>query len=923
MDSGFRGGTEPVPFMENARTGTLSSGIRYYLLDNPRPEGRAFLSLVVDAGSILETEEERGLAHFVEHMAFNGTARFPGQDLINYLRTLGMRFGPEVNARTSFDYTIYDLEVPVEIGAGGERRIPERALAVIDDWTWSLVFDADDFENERLVILEEYRFRMGAQERVNRQLFPVLFRDSRYAERLPIGTLEVLENAPVERLIEFYEKWYRPENMAIIIVGDFDVDLLEAELENHFPVHRIWERDFTRPRYDLRLPVSGSLETLVITDHELTQSSVELFWQRNPEIARADLSAYRELLIGNLIGSMISMRFQEEMLKEETPYAWAGAGSFNYAYSSGFYYLSAMPRTGAVTETLEELLLTKESLYRYGFLQEEVNEAKAYIISNLERMVAEEGRHQSSGFIRSFTQHFLNNAPAADYSWELNTVRNMLPGISLEEINATVRSYFAEDDLTIIITATESERSLLPDDSQIRAMVYEAGMAYITPPAREALTGEILDHIPSRGSIVTESIDSETGALRWVLSNGAEVILFETNNTNNQISLYASARGGTLSVSEESSVSALLAADMLNYSGLGSFSRTELMRLLIDKQVSLSFWAMGYERGFRGSTSVQDQQTLFEMLYVNFTRPRFENETINVLLNQYRSSLREEENDPAYVLYREVQRSISGNPRHHAVSAEDLDRVNIDDAMAFILRSLNPADYVFVFTGIIDPVIMRPLVENYIASIPAYEPGREFNTRAVPDPRRPQFLESEIYFGMDNRSIVELNWFIPMTFSEEAHANTSVLNDYLGIRLNDRIREDLGGVYAIGSWFYVSPQSGELSGRVVFYCDPARVDELIEAVIYELEDIAAGNIDPIVFNQAVEAVLRGYEDLLQRDNTIAESFANSVMIFDSPLARLYNRPRYFGAVREEGLVEIMTHILNGNYIRVVLYPEVN
>ena len=918
--------SEEIPLMANARTGLLSSGMRYYLLDNAMPEGRALLTLVVDAGSILETEEERGLAHFLEHMAFNGTTRFPKNDLLNYLRSLGMRFGPEVNARTSFDYTIYDLEVPTERGSNGERRIPERALAIIDDWTWALTFDLEEFENERLVLIEEYRFRMGANERVNRQIYPVLFRDSLYSERLPIGLLSVLETAPIERLINYYERWYRPENMAIIIVGDFDVDLLETELELHFPVHREQDNYFTRPRHDLRQPEPGSLQTITVTDHELTDSYVELYWQRLPLPRNMDMAAFREDLIDNLIDTMLSIRFQEEAVKLQTPYAWAGAGTFGFAAQSRFYYIVAQSREGEIEGTLSELLLTKESLIRYGFVEEELNEAKSSILSYLDRMVAEEGRHQSSRYIRAFTQHFLDNIAAPGFSWELETTRALLPGINLEEINSVVRSYFAEDDLTIIITAPDSELSSIPSDAQIRTIAAESRYAQIAAPVRSTLSENLLDYIPRPGSIVSESIDSETGATRWALSNGAEVILRESRNTNNQITLYALAQGGSYSygstgiVPNAAAASADMAAAMLGASGLGSFTRTELTRFLQDKQASLSFWSQPFLRGFQGSATVQDAETLFELLYLNFVHTRLDAEPIEVMLSQQRTSLSNMENDPTSAFLREFSRVAAGNPRFHPSATEDLDLVNIDEALRFITMSLNPADYTFVFVGNMDIQMMRPLIENYIASIP--RGNQNFNRWAETDPLRPSRVERNFFRGSDERSMVNLSWYSPYPFSEEAHAAASILDAYLEIALNDAIRESLGGVYAIGSSFVVTPVSRpELSGIVRFICDPNRAEELLDAVILELQNIASGDINNVIFAQALEAVLQGHDELVQRDNLIAQSYANSVRIFNSPLSRQDNRPNYYRAVTVRDVQEMMRLLLGGNYIRMILYPE--
>ena len=471
--AGFAKATDPVPFMENARTGILPSGLRYYLLENAMPEGRAFLTLAVNAGSVLETEEERGLAHFVEHMAFNGTVRFPGLELVNYLRSLGMRFGPEVNAYTSFDATVYGIEVPVETGPDGRKIIPDKALAVIDDWSWGITFESESVDNERLVILEEYRTRLGARERINRQMFPLLFRGSPYAERLPIGLPEVIENAPAQRLKDFYKKWYRPENMAVIIVGDFDAAFLEARLAEHFPVRPGDDAPFYRPRHDLRNPIKGSFETLIITDSELSRSRVDLYWKRKAEKSRGDLASYREGIIDYLTATMLSLRFEEAAAKPETPYIYAGGGMLNYGYSSRFYVLVAQAKTGTVRDSLRELLLARESLSRHGFTQDETEIAKASLVSYMEQAVSEKDNQHSNTHISSFTRHFLRGETVPDVEWEEEAVNRLLPGIALSEINRAVKNYFSDDDLTAIITAPEAEKESLPTNEEIRGMAAE------------------------------------------------------------------------------------------------------------------------------------------------------------------------------------------------------------------------------------------------------------------------------------------------------------------------------------------------------------------------------------------------------------------------------------------------------------------
>ena len=917
--SGLGKASDLVPFMENAKTGVLPSGLRYYLLENTQPEGRAFLTLAVNAGSVLETEEERGLAHFVEHMAFNGTARFEKSELINYLRSLGMRFGPEINAYTSFDETVYGIEVPVETGSGGQKIVPAMALAVLDDWCHSVTFDPEEVDKERLVVMEEYRARLGAQERINRQIYPVIFKGSPYADRLPIGLPEVIENAPKERLEGFYKKWYRPENMAVIIVGDFDAEYLEGTLAEHF--HNLWPASgsFIRPRYNLSAPKKGNLQTLILTDSELSESSVELYWKQKAENRQSNLANYRESLIDYLTSIMLYLRFQEETAKSETPYMWGGSGWANYGYSTRLFALWAEAKTDLSRATLKELFLVKESLSRYGFTQYEAEIAKAAIISQMEQMVDEKDRQNSNYYVDAFTQHFLKGESAPDLEWELNAIKLLSPGITLNEINKRVKSYFSEDDLFIIISAPDNEKASLPTESEVKTMAAEAKKAKIPPPATGNTSGALLEKTPNPQPIVSETTDSETGAIRWKLGNGAEIILKDTKNKNSEISLYAQARGGTMSASDETAVSAYLAAEMLNASGLGPYSRAELTRALLDKQVSLSFWTQNYLRGFQGGAAVKDLQTLFEMLYISFTQPRFDPEAIKAMLDQYRSSMAFQENDPNAVFQREITRTINRNPRFHPLEKEDLEKADTNAALAFIKKSLNPGDYTFVFTGNLDVPLLRSLTETYVASIPASTP---FNAWADIDAGRPSDTTREIKKGREERSTVYMSWYGSQPYTEDRGTAVSVLSEYLDIVLIDEIREALGGVYSVSSWVSITPlPNAELSGGAYFTCDPKRVEELVTAVKEEFAKVSRGNIDSGVLQKAIEALIKEQEESIQSNLYIAQSYANSAVIYRSPLSRLDKRPALYRAVKAADIQKAAQELLGGSQVRLTLYPE--
>jgi zinc protease len=919
---------DPVPFMSEVRTGTLPNGLRYYILENSRPENRAFLTLAVNAGSVLEQDDERGLAHFVEHMAFNGTARFPESELVKYLQSLGMRFGPEVNAYTSFDETVYGIEVPVETGDDGLKRIPGKALDVLDDWTHAITFAPADVDDERRVIMEEYRSRLGAMERIQRKMIPVIFRGSPYAERLPIGLPEIIQNAPASRLEGFYKTWYRPDNMALILVGDFDGAVLERELASHFTAPRP-DTALDHPVYELPEPEKNRLQVEIYTDPEYPNTRIDLYYKLPRQSRGGDLAAYRESLIGNLIDRMLSLRFEEASANQENPYTDAGSAEIRYGKESGYYIMVAIAKPGAGEASLTALLREKESISRYGFTGAEIDRAKRSLLSDLRRQVSEKDRQHSNAYINAFTVHFLQERLCPDIEWELDASMKLLPGISSKDIAAAAKAYFAAGDLTVMVTAPEADAAGLPGAADIRRMdirriVAESRRARIPRPkeAPKAAAGvSLLDETPISGFIATESEDPESGTIRWELDNGAVVILKETSNRNNEIIFYALARGGIIGVPPGDIVSAKLAAEMATASGSGPYSRTELIKKLADKQVSISFWINTFYRGFQGSATVEDLETFFELLHLGFTGPRMDSGAVGALLDQYRTDLAQRNENPEAVFIDELSRTIfSNNPYYKPLEASDLSRVDTNTSLAFVRRALNPADYTFVFTGNLDIPALRNYAETYLASIPR---GETWNTWTDPNIQRPGKTEKTVYKGKEEKSLVFLAWFLPEPYSESGDAAASVLTEYLDIRLTEEIRESLGGVYSVSADASLSvfPPDGELVMQVFFACDPRRAAELSAAIQEEIRRIAEGSIDGETFTKAALALGKTHEESMQSNLFIARNLANYSVMLNMPLSRLDRRPELYSSVTAADIQDIVQRFLQNGPVEAVLYPE--
>jgi zinc protease len=910
--------SDPVPFMAAARTGILPSGLRYYILENSLPQNRAYLVLAVNAGSVVEADDERGLAHFVEHMAFNGTARFPKQELLNYLRSLGMRFGADANAYTGFDETVYGIEVPVE-EKDGRGKIPERALAILDDWTRAVSFAPADVDGERSIIMEEYRTSLGAMDRVRKILLPILLSGSRYAERDVIGLPEIIENAPAEKLAGFYRRWYRADNMALIFVGDFDGRALEEELAAHFGISAPAE-PVSRPAFDVPPPKKGNFRVELITDPELTYTSFNLYWKQRTDRERGTLGAYRDALIDRLIDSMVALRFEEASSNPESSYVGAWGGVLRWVASARFYVMGAQAKIGGVEGSLRELLLEKEAMVRYGFTGPELERAKLSLLSSLEQGVSEKDRQESRSFARSFTAHFLDGEIAADIEWELDAARRLLPGIGKAEIDGAVKNYFASDDLNLFLLAPGADAPDLPSTERIRAIFAEAAKAEIKSRDSGDLSAELVDAEPEAGKVKAESLDAETGAHIWELSNGAKVILKETNNRNNEIILYALARGGSMNVPEPQDISADLAAEMISASGLGPYSRPELVKKLSGRQLSFSFWNSNYYRGFQGSSTVKDLEILFQMLYLGFTQPKIDLSAVKAMLDQYRANLAREEEDPEVVFHHEVTRTVSGgHPRLKPLELKDLERVSVEDALEYVRASLNPADYTFVFTGNINLEKMKALAETWLASIP---PRDAMNSWVDPGVKRPEKAEKRILKGKEDQSMVFLGWFAPAAFSEEKSQIAAALTEYLDIILTDEIRENIGGVYSIYAQASATPvPKGEETLSVYFFCDPRRAEELILAIRGIFASLAAGEPDGDVFNKAVEALLKEYERSMQNNSYIAQSYANSAVLHNSPLGRLNRRPDLIRSIRPAHMRDMIRELLAGGSAQVVLYPE--
>jgi zinc protease len=620
---------------------------------------------------------------------------------------------------------------------------------------------------------------------------------------------------------------------------------------------------------------------------------------------------------------MLSERFDDSVLEPDASYVGAGAELFSIVRPSRFYFLNLVSKPGMTEKALDDLLIAKESVRRFGFSNTEIERAKRSLLSDIARNAAEKEKNDSSSFTWKLTRHYLDNASIPDIDWELAAVEKLLPSITKNDIHNKAKNYFSYDDIFVFISAPEAEAPYIPSKADITQKIKTSGSLKIKKPDAAVFDASLLDKTPVRGEIAEEIIHEDTGITEWKLDNGATVLIKNTLNKNDDIELYAVSRGGSAAAPLEDAVSAGFAAELLSASGIGPWGSQELVKKLSGKQVSFSFNMGNFTRNIRGSSNTADLKTLFELIYLSFTDIRIDPKIVRVVIDMYRTILAQRSQNPEAVFYDEVQKIMYGNnPRFMPLTIDDLSKIDADTALDILKKCSNPADYTFVITGNIDLETMPNFVETYIASIPAKTSFNQW-TKPVPPIQRPGKTDLAIHKGKESKSYVYSGRFVSKVFDENTDNICGALSEYLDIVLVKSIREKLGGSYSIGAAasFLPVPPDGEINFGVNFACDPERAVELTAAVEAELAKIAAGDIDADTFANAKKALIKNWEQSMQSNSFLSRSFADYRVIFDIPLARLYEKPSMYESLSQIDMRNLMREILRQEPVTVILYPE--
>ncbi len=908
--------TQPMPVDPQITMGQFKNGMRYYIRTTKKPEKRAELRLVVKAGSILEDDDQLGLAHFVEHMAFNGTKNFPKHELQAFIESLGMRFGAHLNAYTSFDETVYMLHVPTD-----KPGALERSFQVLQDWAQNVSFDATEIEKERGVVVEEWRSSRGAGMRNTEKLFPIMFKGSRYANRLPIGKPEIIQNSKLERIKQYYKDWYRPDLMAVVAVGDFDKAAVEKLVNAHFG--SLPAATSPRPREEYGVPDRTETGYAINIDKETTTTSVEVntLLPARPE---GSIGAYRQNTVDRLFSGMLNARFAELAQKPDAPFVFGFSGRSTFlGRNKEIAYLNALVKEGAVENAMRALLTEAERVARFGFTETELARQKISVLRNYERLALEKENALASSKAAEYIRNFLmgETLPSADDEYALH--QRFVPEITLAEINKIAREWFplSPENRMVIVTAPEKSGLVIPDQPKLAAIIKESPAelkAYVDTIGSAVL----LESLPAPGKIVNSTTNEKTGMTTWELGNGIKVVLKPTNFRADEILFRASSPGGTSLASDADYIPASTATQVINAGGIAKFNNIDLRKMMAGKVASADAFIGELEEGLGGSSSRKDLETMFQLIYLRFTQPRADANAFAVQQTQAKTFMTNQSVVPEFAFFEALNAArFQNHPRRRMTTAATVDQWNLDKSLAFYKdRFADASDFTFYFVGSFDEAMMKPLVERYLGSLPSL--GRKEKWKDVGVKLPTEIVEKRVEKGIEPKSRAAIVFTGPFVFDQNQRVAIRAMADILQNRLMEVIREELGGTYGISAsaGFYKFPKS-EYSISINFGSSPERADDLIKRVFEEIEKFKTNGPTEKQLNDEKEALIREFETNSKQNNYLLGQISARFFNGEDPagiwLVTDYYKKLDAAAVQEAAKLYLNTK----SFVRVTLFPE--
>lgn len=829
----------PVPVDKEVRIGKLDNGLTYYIRHNEYPKNQVDFYIAQKVGSILEEDDQRGLAHFLEHMCFNGTKNFPGNSMVKWLESVGVKFGYNLNAYTSIDETVYRISsVPTErIG------VQDSCLMILSDWADGLLLNGKDIDEERAVIHEEWRSQLPPNMRILEKLLPELYPDSRYGHRLPIGTMEVVDHFPHQALRDYYEKWYRPDLQGIVVVGDIDVDRIEGKIKELFskiekPVN---------PAERVYYPVADNEKPIVAfgSDKEQDKYVAQIMFKYDalPDSLKGTMADITTAYLLDMAQMMLQIRLNELGQKADAPFAAASAfyGEFIMAKTKQAFQFAMLPKGNSFDEGLKAVYREALRAKRGGFTATEYARCRTEYLSQLEKAYNNRNQQENKTLAESYVRNFIDKKPIPGIETEYQMMSMIVNQIPVEAVNQVFSQIVSDKNLVVLGMMPAREGEACPKDEDILALLSQVEAENIAPYVDNVKDEPLVSELPAAGKVVKENMLSDFGAKEWILSNGAKVILKKTDFKADEINMMAVAKGGTSVYGNDKTADLMFMPAVLEQHGLGSFTNSELTKLMAGKQVSLKVSLDDYVRRLSGNTTPKDLKTYMEMIYMTFTGLTVTPDEFIAMQNLYKGVIQNQAQNPNFVFQKKVQEFLYSSPNKQVFGVSDIEKANREDILSIIREQLaNAAEFTFVFSGNFDEAELKALVEQYIASLPSVK-GKKQELKHNPaveiksgNEEKEFSLKMEVPQGS---AAVIISGKMPYSFKNRLMASMSA--QIISARLLSEVREKEGAVYSI----YTQGSQDRLSEvsvvyQTIFQVKPEKKDRALEIIRSEFEKLA-------------------------------------------------------------------------------------
>lgn len=829
----------PVPVDKEVRIGKLDNGLTYYIRHNEYPKNQVDFYIAQKVGSILEEDDQRGLAHFLEHMCFNGTKNFPGNSMVKWLESVGVKFGYNLNAYTSIDETVYRISsVPTErIG------VQDSCLMILSDWADGLLLNGKDIDEERAVIHEEWRSQLPPNMRILEKLLPELYPDSRYGHRLPIGTMEVVDHFPHQALRDYYEKWYRPDLQGIVVVGDIDVDRIEGKIKELFskiekPVN---------PAERVYYPVADNEKPIVAfgSDKEQDKYVAQIMFKYDalPDSLKGTMADVTTAYLLDMAQMMLQIRLNELGQKADAPFAAASAfyGEFIMAKTKQAFQFAMLPKGNSFDEGLKAVYREALRAKRGGFTATEYARCRTEYLSQLEKAYNNRNQQENKTLAESYVRNFIDKKPIPGIETEYQMMSMIVNQIPVEAVNQVFSQIVSDKNLVVLGMMPAREGESCPKDEDILALLSQVEAENIAPYVDNVKDEPLVSELPAAGKVVKENMLSDFGAKEWILSNGAKVILKKTDFKADEINMMAVAKGGTSVYGNDKAADLMFMPAVLEQHGLGSFTNSELTKLMAGKQVSLKVSLDDYVRRLSGNTTPKDLKTYMEMIYMTFTGLTVTPDEFTAMQNLYKGVIQNQEQNPNFVFQKKVQEFLYSSPNKQVFGVSDIEKANREDILSIIREQLaNAAEFTFVFSGNFDEAELKALVEQYIASLPSVKGKKQELKHNSAVEIKSGSEEKEFSLKMEvpqGSAAVIISGKMPYSFKNRLMASMSA--QIISARLLSEVREKEGAVYSI----YTQGSQDRLSEvsvvyQTIFQVKPEKKDRALEIIRSEFENLA-------------------------------------------------------------------------------------